>query len=72
MSKAKLPVAPFILSFILGDLVETNLRRGLQFTDGSFLAFFKSPIAAVFMIIAIGFIAWTALSKVIKERRQPK
>lgn len=72
MSKAKLPVAPFILSFILGDLVETNLRRGLQFTDGSFLAFFKSPIAAVFMIIAIGFIAWTALSKVIKAKRQAK
>lgn len=69
MSKAKLPVAPFILSFILGDLVETNLRRGLQFTDGSFLAFFKSPIAAVFMVIAIAFIAWTAISKILKARK---
>lgn len=69
MAKVKLPVAPFILSFILGDLVETNLRRGLQFTGGSFWAFFKSPIAAVFMLIAIAFIAWTTVKNVINMRR---
>ena len=64
MSKVQLPIAPFILSFILGELVETNLRRGLQFTNGSFLAFFKSPIAAGFMLIAFVFIVWTIIKNI--------
>lgn len=68
MTKFKLPVAPFILSFILGELVETNLRRGLMVTKGSFLAFFTHPIAAVFMALAILFIAWTVV-KQARERR---
>lgn len=69
MSKVKLPIAPFILSFILGELVETNLRRGLQYTGGSFRAFFQSPIAAAFMIIAVGFILWTAVKNVLEGRK---
>lgn len=69
MSKFKLPVAPFILSFILCDLVETNLRRGLQFTGGSFLAFFERPIAAVFMILAIVFLAWTIIKNFLDARK---
>lgn len=69
MSKTKLPVAPFILSFILGELVETNLRRGLQFTDGSFWAFFQSPIAGVSMAIAIIVIGWTAVKKVLEYKK---
>jgi putative tricarboxylic transport membrane protein len=53
MDKYRFPLTPIILSFILGPLVEMNLRRGLMFTDGSFFAFFKSPIAAVFLFLAI-------------------
>ena len=69
MSKVQLPIAPFILSFILGELVETNLRRGLQFTNGSFLAFFQSPIAAGFMLIAIAFIVWTVIKNILAMKK---
>lgn len=70
MSKTKLPVAPFILSFILGDLLETNLRRGLQFTGGSFWGFFQSPIAAVFMIIAVVFVAYTFFRNYLNTKKK--
>jgi len=53
MSKAKIPMAPAVLSFIIGPLVETNLRRGLMFTGGSFWEFFTHPIAAVFLVAAV-------------------
>lgn len=53
LDKHKFPLTPIILSYILGPLVEANLRRGLMFSDGSILAFFKSPIAAVFLVLAI-------------------
>ena len=48
----KIPAAPFILGFILGPMAEVKLRRGLQITQGSFLPFLKSPIAAVFLGLA--------------------
>ena len=53
LDKYRFPLTPIILSYILGPLVEANLRRGLMFSDGSFFAFFKSPIAAVFLGLAV-------------------
>lgn len=49
----KFPQAPMILGFVLGSVVEENLIRGLMYTNNNFWAFFKSPIAAIFMIAAI-------------------
>lgn len=53
MHKGGIPLAPAILGFILGPLVETNLRRGLMLTEGSFSAFFSRPITLAFMIAAV-------------------
>ncbi|MGJ9384115.1 tripartite tricarboxylate transporter permease [Salipaludibacillus sp. CF4.18] len=61
MLKYKFPVAPVILGFILGPLVETNLRRGLMYSQGDFLPFLTQPIAAVFLGLA-------ALSIILKIR----
>ena len=47
--KAGMPVAPFIIGFILGPMAETNLRRGLMLSDGNFAAFVSNPIAATFL-----------------------
>ncbi|MCI8648836.1 MAG: Tat pathway signal protein [Anaerotruncus sp.] len=48
----KIPAAPFILGFILGPMAETNLRRGLQLSRGSYLPFLTHPISCLFLIIA--------------------
>lgn len=68
MEKFKFPLAPIILGFILGPIVETNLRRGLMFSEGSFLPFITSPIAAVFLIVAL----YSAVSSVIKNHKRSK
>ncbi|MCC8190801.1 MAG: tripartite tricarboxylate transporter permease, partial [Planctomycetes bacterium] len=51
MKRASLPLAPIILGFILSPILETNLRRGLQRSDGSLAPFFTHPIACGFLII---------------------
>lgn len=51
--KFEIPASPFILGFIIGPLAETNLRRGLMFSKGSFLPFVQSPIALIFLIAAL-------------------
>jgi putative tricarboxylic transport membrane protein len=58
MAKLKMPVAPFILSFILGGMVETNLRRGLMLTEGSFLAFFAKPISGCILAATVLVLVW--------------
>ena len=44
--------APLILAFILGPLLEINLRQSLLYSKGSFLIFFSRPISMVLIIFA--------------------
>jgi len=45
--------APLILAFVLGPMLESNLRQSLTLSKGSFSIFFTRPIAAVTIILAI-------------------
>ncbi|MBI9093944.1 MAG: tripartite tricarboxylate transporter permease [Sphaerochaeta sp.] len=68
MNKNEFPLAPLILGFVLGGIIETNLIRGLMYTNGNFFLFFTSPIAAVFMILTLLYIGYM----VRKELRRGK
>ena len=43
---------PLLLAFVLGPLLEVNLRQSLLLSQGSFLIFFTRPISAVFITLA--------------------
>ncbi len=45
----KIPAAPFLIAFILGPMLEDNLRRSLLMSDGSYLIFMRSPICWFFI-----------------------
>jgi putative tricarboxylic transport membrane protein len=45
--------APLVLAFVLGPLLDLNLRHALLVSDGSFLDFFKRPISAVTLGLAL-------------------
>jgi putative tricarboxylic transport membrane protein len=68
MMKAKFPITPLILGFILGPIAETNLRRGLQLTKGDFLPFLTEPIAAAFLLIAL----LSIIFNIVKSRKAGK
>ncbi len=69
--KWKLPVAPLIMGFILGEMVETYLRRALMASKGSYLPFVTRPISAVFLAIAVLSIVFS-IRKNIKAARKEK
>ncbi len=48
------PSAPFLLGVILGPMADSNIRRALIISDGSFAPMFERPISLVFLVI-IGF-----------------
>ncbi|AOT72080.1 tripartite tricarboxylate transporter permease [Geosporobacter ferrireducens] len=47
------PLPPLILGFILGRTMEINLRRGLMYSNGDFLEFFRQPISLIFILLTV-------------------
>jgi putative tricarboxylic transport membrane protein len=53
MGKMRFPMPPFILGLILGPLIEANFWASLLISYNDYFVFFKRPLAAGFMILAI-------------------
>ncbi|MDI6753379.1 MAG: tripartite tricarboxylate transporter permease, partial [Thermodesulfobacteriota bacterium] len=53
MKKFDYEGAPLVLAFVLGPLMENNLRKSLIMSQGDFSIFFTRPLAAASMILAI-------------------
>jgi len=47
------PMAPLILGFVLGDMMEQNLRRALSISDGGLEILVSSPVAIGLWIAAL-------------------
>ncbi|KQO16240.1 tripartite tricarboxylate transporter TctA [Acidovorax sp. Leaf76] len=52
LRKQGVPMAPLILGFVLGGLMEQNLRRALSITNGDTSILFESPISVVLWVCA--------------------
>ncbi len=46
------PIAPILLGYVLGPLVEENFRRALLLSNGDLLVFFERPISTGFMCVS--------------------
>jgi TctA family transporter len=60
--------APMILGFILGPLMEENLRRAMLLSRGDPFVFFQKPISLGFMIASAILLAIVALPAIRKQR----
>ena len=64
--------APLVLAFVLGPMLEMNLRQSLIFSKGSFLIFFTRPISATFIAVAIILLAAACISYFTKGKAKQK
>jgi putative tricarboxylic transport membrane protein len=64
MRKLNYEGAPLVMAFVLGPLLELNLRRSLIVSDGSFLIFFTRPISAAILGTAVLILFLSLLSKI--------
>ena len=62
LTQFKVDMAPVILGYILGPLVEKYLRMALTAENGNFGAILQRPIAVICLIIAILFLAMPVFS----------
>jgi putative tricarboxylic transport membrane protein len=66
MKKFEFPTSTFVLSFVLGSLMENSLRQSLTIFSGKVTGFFESPIATGFLVATLLGIIFTAIKPVIK------
>ena len=67
-AKLECEPAPMILGFILGPLMEENLRRAMLLSRGDPTVFFTKPISAGFMIASLILLVIVALPAIRKKR----
>ena len=53
LKKLDFPLTPMVIGLVLGNLCESNMRRALLLSRGNWLTFFQSPIACVFLALAV-------------------
>ena len=67
--KLECPPAPLLLGFVLGPLMEENLRRALLISRGDATVFFTRPISLGFMI-ATAMIVILMITPAIRKKRE--
>jgi putative tricarboxylic transport membrane protein len=61
--------APLVLAFVLGPMMENNLRKALIISDGSFLTFLERPISLTCLVLAALVLA-SPLLPALRARRK--
>ena len=56
-----IPLAPFVIGFVLAPVAEKHLATGLMISGGSYLPLLTSPISLVFLLIATGLLLYPVL-----------
>ncbi len=65
-----IPAAPFLIAFILGPMIEENMRRALAISRGDASVFLSSPITWIFAALILFVIAVTFRREVAKARHR--
>lgn len=63
------PAAPLILGFILGPMMEENMRRAVQLSGGDYATFLTRPISGSILVFTILLLMWGVWSTVRMQRR---
>lgn len=62
MNRAKVPLGPFIIGFILAPLAESKLRSGLMTTAGDWTPLVTEPLPLTLLLVSISLLFWPAVS----------
>jgi len=59
LERARMPLGPFVIGFVLAPLAEAKLRSGLMMTAGSLEPMFTRPLPILFLLIAVALLVWS-------------
>jgi TctA family transporter len=56
------PLAPVLLGFVLGPMLEEHFRRAMLISRGNTAVFLESPVSAALLILTLAICAWNLWS----------
>lgn len=69
MMVMRFEAAPLLLGFVLGPLMEENLRRALLISRGQMSTFIERPISATLLALSAALILWSVVSSFRRSNR---
>ena len=66
------PMAPMILGFILGGMMEENLRRALTLSDGSISFLWERPLTLSILVITVILLLMPVISGFFAKMKKEK
>ena len=68
MKKLDIPMAPIVLTFVLGKMIENSLVQSLIYFSGDLRGFLDRPVACALLLIAVAIFAASAIAGVRNKR----
>ncbi|MEG1849496.1 MAG: tripartite tricarboxylate transporter permease [Oscillospiraceae bacterium] len=65
LAKNDYPIAPAVLSLILGSMMENNLRRAMNLYNGDLTMLVRDPLSLLFLVVAA---LWIIMPVILKAR----
>lgn len=63
------PTGPFVLGLLLGSMLESNMRRALVMSHGSWSTFVTRPVSCVLFIAILLTFCWPLVKKLLDRRK---
>mgnify|MGYP000376301872 CR=1 FL=1 len=70
LRKMHFPMSPLILGFVLGEMLEQNLRRALSISNGNMSILWDSSVAKVLLALAIMVIVVPPVLRLLRRRQR--
>lgn len=67
--RCDVPLGPFVLALLLGNLCESNFRRALSMSMGDYSIFLTRPITVVLLILTVLSLVLPAISQARKSKK---
>lgn len=69
LERAKIPLGPFVIGFVLAPILERELRSGLMLSDGSYLPIVTRPLALIFVSVSVALLLYPVITEKWRKRR---
>ena len=71
MRKLNFPLSALILGYVLGEMMESNLRRALSISHGNVDILFQGPIVQVLWAL-VALMIVLPIYRILRSKRKPK
>lgn len=70
LSLLDIPLVPIVIGFVLGNTMDSNLRKGLVMTNGSFMKFVTRPITCTVLAFTVAVLLYSVIKEQIKKKKK--